>query len=299
MFVSEFAVALRQPAGATIGFDVDEFTDQLNTELGAVIQCPYQSIEVNDPALEKKVIGAIEENTKAVTRQLAEAQSRNSAAAERHIAELRQLQEELETLKSGLKVGADGIVRELEKERQSHSSLRDAEQNKARELDQRLRVIRLKQVELESKGSQHSAEREVFDRSAKQFEQKRSEWEEEAPLLYDEGGALRRKMLGELGGLRQEISGVSLDGLARLIEEALGVVNEEGEGLKNELLELELSNRRLNGRRGVTFAPNHALTPPISARRYGSIVGQAQAKLDQLRKQREESLRQVQDLPLD
>lgn len=294
MFVTEFAAIVRQPANQVTGFDIDEFTDQLNTEVEETIQSPYQSIELHEHAIVKRITGAIEENTKPVITILAETKARNSAAADRHTAELRQLQDELNGLGSQLKVSADGIVSELEKERRSRISFRDAEQAKVRDLEQRLRAIRLKQVELESKASHQSAEREGFDRIVKQFEEKRRNWEEAAPLLYDEGGALRQKILTHLVELRRDIGEDAIDDFTRAIDEALEIVKEEGEALKDELLELEFANRRLLGRRSEFLGTKHALTPPISTQRYPSVISEAQARLDQLRRQREESQRDLQ-----
>ena len=292
LFSNEFASIMRQQSSSR-GFDVDEFTDTLSAEVSELIQTPVASIDVQIQTMNRRVAAAIDEHTKPVSSSLAEADARNSVAMDHHISELRQLQEELEGLKAVFKSGSDGIVQELEKERVNAATIRDAEQAKYRELEKRMRAIKLKQVELEAKNNHQNAEREGLDRLQKQFEQKKRIWEEESlPMIYDEGGALRQRILHELNELRNEVAKESFENLTKAIDDGLNIVKEEGDSLRSELMELELANRWMMTRARDTYRRSPTHGGSTSPRR-GNVLSEAQTKLSQLRKQREEMMRNI------
>ena len=292
LFSNEFASIMRQQSSSR-GFDVDEFTDALSAEVSELIQTPVASIDVQIQTMNRRVAAAIDEHTKPVSSSLAEADARNSVAMDHHISELRQLQEELEGLKAVFKSGSDGIVQELEKERVNAATIRDAEQAKYRELEKRMRAIKLKQVELEAKNNHQNAEREGLDRVQKQFEQKKRIWEEESlPMIYDEGGALRQRILHELNELRNEVAKESFENLTKAIDDGLNIVKEEGDSLRSELMELELANRWMMTRARESYRRSPTHGGSASPRR-GNVLSEAQTKLSQLRKQREEMMRNI------
>ena len=293
LFSNEFASIMRQQ-NTSRTFDVDEFTDSLTAEVSELIQTPVASIDVQIQTMNRRVASAIDEHTKPVSSSLAEADARNSVAMDHHISELRQLQEELEGLKAVFKSGSEGIVQELEKERLSAAAIRDTEQAKFRELEKRMRAIKLKQVELDARNNHQNAEREGLDRMQKQFEQKKRIWEEESlPMMYDEGGALKQRILQELAQLRNEVAKESFDTLTKAIDEGLNIVKEEGDNLRSELMELELANRWMmaRSREPLRRSPPRGGSP-MSPRR-GTVLSEAQTKLSQLRKQREEMMRNI------
>jgi hypothetical protein len=290
MFVSEFTAMLRRPVNQAAPFDVDAFVDELSLEVGAIVEAPVQTVDCDVQSVGRLIASAIDDHTKPVNAILSEAKSRNVATANRHLVELRQLHNELDGLRAAFKLSADGIVRELEKERQAATTLRDAEQSRVQELEQKLRAIRLRQVELETRNSHYSVERDAFERAAKLFELKRKNWEEEdAPSFYNEAGPLRRRIVQELVQLRKEVRNEEIGGLTKVIDDALEAVKEEGDGLRNKLMELDFASRRQP--RNFT-ALGHWVTPPMSARR-GPLVSEAQARLAELRRQREATRREV------
>lgn len=298
IFANEFASIVRQPSSPVPAFDVDEFSDSLSAEVSEIIQAPLQSIDIGVQNVSRKVASVIDEHTKPVSANLAEVDSRNAVAADHHIAELRQLQDELESLRSVFKKSTDGIVQELEKERLNASTIRDKEQAKYRQLEQRMRAIKLKQVELESKSNHQNVEREGIERLSKQLEQKRRVWEEESQSnMYEDGGSLRQRILQELNDLRNDLANESFESLTRAVDDGLASIKEEGDGLRNELMELELANRWMMTRtkEGVQMSRS-----PVSARRStsGSVLTEAQNTLNRLRKQREASMRDLSYLQL-
>jgi hypothetical protein len=293
LFVNEFSTMMRHPANQSVLLDVEAFTDELSSEVGSIIEAPVQTVDYNVQNLSRRISSAIDDHTKPVTFILSEAKSRNVAAADRHIAELRQLQDELDGLRGAFKLSGDGIILELEKEREAATALRDAEQGRAHELEQKLRAIRLRQVDLETRSNHHSVERDAFDRVVKLFEQKRKNWEEQSPSLHDEAGALRRRIVQEIMDLRKEVGDEALGALTKVVDDALEAVNEEGDGLRNELMELEFANRRFAAGQVRDFpVPVHSFTPPLSARRR-PLISEAQAKLAELRRQRETIRREL------
>jgi DNA repair exonuclease SbcCD ATPase subunit len=290
IFSSEFASLLRHPPPAP-SLDVDDFSSDLSKEISSLIQTPLVSVEVNAPTLTRKVGVAVDDQTKPVTALLAEAKARNDAAADRHIADLRQLQEEVDGLRAVFKSSADGIMRELEKERENAAALRDAEQSRFRELDQKLRAIQLRYAELETKSNHQQSERERLGRVAKKLEHNRRIWEEESmPRMLSEGNVLRDRLIEELHELRKDISQEPFEGLAELIDEGLKAVKEEGNGLRTELTELELANRALLSRwKDAWYGGPDPRISSLSPRR-DSVLSQANMRLAELKRQREQSL---------
>lgn len=293
MFTSEFSAIVRQQPVSVPAFEVDEFADRLSSEIAAIIEAPLPQMDLNAPGLARKVGAAIDEHTKPVTNVLAEAETRNATAAEQHIAELRKLQEELESLRSVFKGATDGILRELERERQNSALIRDSEASRAREAEQRLRSLKLSEIGLETRQKNLDVEKEGLERSMRVFEQKRREWEEETlPRMYDEAGTLRRRIMDELATVRAEINQDNFDELSNTINEGLSVIKSEGEGLRNELIELERANRRM-----MAFTRDQALAVRKSASprrsRKPSVLDQTQEKLSRIKRSREESLKDL------
>lgn len=299
LFSSEFSAIMRQPI-SNMNFDVDDFSETLSSEVGSIIESPYSTIDINTQGVSKKVSLAIEEHTKPVTSLLAEAEARNSVAIDHHISELQQLQNELDSLRTVFKTNSDGILKELEKEKHNASSIRDAEQVRLREMEQRMRTLKLKQVELEARSNHQSIERDSLERSSKQFEQKKREWEEETlPMMYDEGGTLRQRILQELNDLKQEITSESFDDLNQSVDESLKILKEEGDNMRNELMELEMANRwaiarakEVRTRTPQASSPSALKTP----RRNKSVANEAQERLMQLRRQREATMRDMKNI---
>ena len=290
--------------------EVNEFTDSLKAEIESIITTPINPIDINSNGIQRKIGTAIDEQTRPFTTLLADADQKISQATEHHLSELRQLQEELDTLKNVFKNSTEGVLRELERENHASAAIRDAEQGKASELERRASQLQYKSVELETKANHQNSEKEILERSIKAFEQKRREWEEEElPMIYDEGGALRARILQELSELKREIGKETFESLNQAIDDGLTSLREEAEGMRNELMSLEMSTRWIANQsqemsirtprrtpQRVQMSPQMSpqITPQRSIQRRIN-VNHAQETMDEIRRKRNSMIQDISD----
>ena len=293
MFTSEFSSIIRQQSTNTPAFEVDDFADKLSNEIANIIEAPIPPMDINSQQITRRIASSIDEQTKPVTSVLAEAEARNTASAEHHISELKQLQEELEALRTAFKSNSDNIIRELERERQNSAAIRDAELSHSRDIEQKLRSLKLREVELDTRSKNQAVEKDSIERSMKQFEQKKREWEDETlPKMYDEGSAIRRRILEEINSLRNDISQESFDDLSAIINDGLKVIKDEGENLRNELIDLEMANRWVMSHVRESVPKK---SPSSKRLRKSTVLDQTQEKLSRIRRQRQESMKDFSD----
>lgn len=253
IFTNEFQTILRQcqsQNSVNSLMNIDEYCESLKNDVASLISNfdpSSDSFVNNNSNVARKVTVAIDECTKPVSQILAEASSRNFLAVDRHISELRQLQEELDNLHNVFRGTGDNIIKELQREGSNASSIRDAEQLRYNSLEQKMRSLKIKRTELETKLNRQKLDRESLERSLKQFEKNKREWEEVTlPYLYDEGGALRQKIMNELNEIKSDIENFSsFDDVVDSIDEGLQSVKEESENLRSEVFELQLMNNSI------------------------------------------------------
>lgn len=287
-FLNEFSTIMRQPPELSVDYDVEDYTETLTSEVSSIIQSPIQLIDLNDQPLARKISTSLDEQIKPLTSVLAESDAKNSKAAEMHISELKQLQEELDNLRNVFKQNADGIIRELEREKTNTTTLHDIEKKRIRDVENKIRQIKLRQVELEAKSTHQNAERDAILRSIKQLEQKRADWEEEfAPNDVDDSSSLRQRILSEITNLRHEIGEDSFEEINGSIEEAVRLLKEESSNMRNELYDLELANRMLANK--IQLTQTEKMIPKRRPPKKSAIVNEVQEKISELRRKREET----------
>ena len=119
------------------------------------------------------------------------------------------------------------------------------------------------------------------------------EWEEETlPKMYDEGSGIRRRILEEINSLRNDISQESFDDLSAIINDGLKVVKDEGESLRNELIDLEMANRWIMSRTREVVPKK---SPSSKRLRKSTVLDQTQEKLNRIRRQRQETMQNLSD----
>ena len=244
VFANEFQVIMRQVQSQGIStrslFDVDEYCENLKSDINSLILSNLSNDDGNDVKIadnlqsknsniSRKVGAAIDEYTKPFSALLAESSSRNSIQADHHISELRQLQEELESLINIYRTTSDSIVKELQRESQNAASIRDKEQMRYRNLEQKMRTMRMKRSELENRANKLSSDRQNIESEMKVFEQKKQKWEEEAlPLFYDESGALRQKIMQKLSEIKSSIENeASFNDVIEAVDDGIKTIKEE------------------------------------------------------------------------
>ena len=294
-FAKELSSMMRNPSHVqTNQVDLDEFTESLTSAIGQLIEAPIPPPDFNTQQLSRRIAAAIQEQTTQMTSVLADVDAQNTTAVESHIAELRQLQDEVENLRVVFKTSTEGVIRELERERQNKISIATAERARIRELDTRMRSIKLKQVELETRASHQNSERENLDRLSKQLIQKRREWEDDYFIQdEDEGESLRQRLLQEISALRQEADQDSAADIGRLVEEGLRAVKEESDNMRNELIGLEMANRWAMAKLQQLQATRTQSPSPRRERQRSSVISEAKFKVHELRRQRESNIRGI------
>lgn len=292
-FSKELSAMIRNPPPLDETVNVDEFTSDLTTAVGQLIEAPITPPDFNNQQLSRRLSAAIQEQTNQMTSVLADVDAQNTTAVEHHIAELRQLQDEVENLRIVFKTSTEGIIRELERERQNKVSMSTAEKARTRELEERMRRIRLKQVELETRANHQSAERENVDRLSKQVLQKRRQWEDEYLMEDDEGEGVRQRLLQAISTLKSDADQDSAGDIGRMVEEGLRAVKEESDNMRNELLSLEMANRWAMARLQQLQTARTSTPSPRRERQRSSVITEAQFKVNELRRQRENNIRGV------
>lgn len=296
IFSKEFSSFVRtQPQNQGLGvLDVDDFTEQLTSEIEQMIMGPVITVDLNQQQLARKISAIIGEHTKPMTSILADVDARNSTAAEQHLIELRQLQDEVERLHASFKSNTDGIIKELEFERQNIISIHGYEHARVRDLESRLNSIKLKQVELETRAAHQQAERENLERIAKQQQQKRQDWEDE--YFSNRGhrhSTLRERLLQEIKLIKNETDQESIGDLGSVFEECLKLVKQESESMRSDIIGIEMANRCIMAKIQQNSTMINASLRQHRSR--SSVLHEAQSRIGELRRQRESNIRSVAD----
>ena len=296
IFSKEFSSFVRtQPQNQALSvLDVDDFTEQLTSEIEQMIMGPVITVDLNQQQLARKISSIIGEHTKPMTTILADVDARNSTAAEQHLIELRQLQDEVERLHTSFKSNTDGIIKELEFERQNIISIHGYEHARVRDLEARLNSIKLKQVELETRAAHQQAERENLERIAKQQQQKRQDWEDE---YFSSRGhrhsSLRERLLQEIKLIKNETDQESIGDLGSVFEECLKLVKQESESMRSDIIGIEMANRCIMAKIQQNSTMINASLRQHRPR--SSVLHEAQSRIGELRRQRESNIRSVAD----
>lgn len=291
-FFNEFTALVRQTQSTQNVLEIDDFMDKLTTDVVSIIEAPLNPIDINTQSISRKISAAIEDHTKPVSSTLAEVESKNSVASEHHIKALKQLQDEIDNIRQIFKSGSESVLRELEKERQIAAQKRDSEMSVKMEIEQRMRTLNLKKIELEAKARNQKVEGEGLARSMKKFEAKRKQWEESTlPKLLDESSAVKERILEELDSMKNEITPGLYDDLYNVINEGINIIKDEGESLKNDLIGIDMANRWLMSKPKSTTV----VRSPKKLKR-SSVLDQTQEKLSRIKRQRAESIKDITEL---
>lgn len=347
IFSNEFQSILRQvksqgPLSQRTLFDVDEYCESLKSDISTIILTSPENASLsvssnganqsnslkslNDfdsksSTLSRKVAATIDEYTKPFSASLAEAASRNAIQSDHHISELRQLQEELESLTSIFKSTSDSIVKELQRESQNAASLRDKAQQRHSDLSRKLKTMKMKTAELESRTSKLSADRQTVESDIKMLAQKRSKWEQDTlPLIYDEAGALRQRIIDKLSEIKKAVENeASLVDVIDAVDEGVATIKDESDKMRSEIDELEMANKtvlmraneaqmmknsmsfrpiqrsQLNQNSNLGYSGFNVSSIQRSPRRQSAILSEAQEKLELIKKKREEAMKILSD----
>ena len=257
-------------------FDFDEYSESLSTEVSQIIESPVQPLDVNRTTLTRSIVAAIDEQTKPLTTVLSESNNRQASFAKTRLSQLKQLREELDSLCTVFKSNADSIIKELEGESQNTVNMRNAQIAKQNDLEQRMRSVKLRQVELEAKATHQSVERDSLERQMKQLENRRRDWEDQNGYggyvnrdnfsvissmsrndSFTQGihqndydspqSRYRARILSEINSLRKELGRDAFDDVSKSIEEGLSMIRNESDNMKNELIDIDMANRWLMG----------------------------------------------------
>jgi hypothetical protein len=283
MFATEFSQMFRSSGKAAVPVDLHEYTDGLSAEVTQIIETPIQFPNLDTQQLSRKVAVAIDDQTKPMTSHLAETEARQSTANAAYLGELEHLQSEVEALRSVFTSTTDTVIKELEGDGFSIAAVREAEHARARELETRMRTMKLREVELEARSSHQNIERDNIARLEKQYHQKRAQWEDEVLSgEFDEGAGLRQRIVQEVRAIKREAANESGADLVKFIEEGIRMVSNEVGNMQGEVSDLEFTNQYLEARIRNIQKKTTQRRPTSSM-----VVAQAQTKVDELRRLRD------------
>lgn len=268
LFTGEFTNLMKQQSQTSTSFeslDIDEYANSITSEISQIIEAPIQSNEINQTGISRRISTVIDEETKLMTIGLREVDAKNSTAMENQVNELKKLQIELESLNNAVKLNTDEILREFEKERSDAISMREFSQSFVNELERRARSIQIKQVELSSKATHQSVEKESIERMMKQLNQKKQNFNPYDPVIPERGATYGELISNEMSKIRQiirqsiaddndddydiqnkSISSQSIISPASsVVDESIRILQDELEAQKKEFMSLQLSNRLL------------------------------------------------------
>lgn len=276
-FSSEFSMIMRQMSspsmqqglastnGTGIDFDFDDYSQTVSHEVSKLIESPIAPLDVNYSQLSKQIGQVIDNQTKPLSSVLSESNAKQKSLEQLRLSELNQLKQELESLQNIIQTNADGILKELEKERQNSATLNKAHIAKQNEIDQRLRAVKLKQVELETQSSHQNIERETLEKQLKQLENRRREWEDKFHGYGRESqdgfyggddsflenfdsadpystGRLRQQIIDEINDLRKQFDHDAFDEMTRNIQDGISAIRSESDNMRTELVDIDMAN---------------------------------------------------------
>jgi hypothetical protein len=276
-FAAELSSMLRLPGPPGTLSAVDEFTDQLVTDIDHLIDVPIPPLAESKALLiARRLSAAIDDEMRPAAASLAAAESRDLVVSSQHLAELHVLQNQLGLLGTEFKARGDCLLRELDRERANFAAHVEAEQISSRELEARNQSLGLLRVELEARQGHAKAQRANIDRTAAQYHQRRRQWEEEAKDgPADAARAIRRRLAEEIGILRDEMRSADV---AQMIDESVRILAQDGEQARNRLTDLEAIVRNMPQRNVAQAAarPNK--------REKSRILAEAESKVSKLRR---------------
>lgn len=267
--------------------DIDNFTDELNTEISSLINVPVPPLDINSQSISRQIASSIDEHTKPVTSSLADIDARNSLSGERHVSELRQLQDDLETLRSVFKSQSDSVLQELEKERRYSAQRRDAVLTKRRNIEHRLRTLSLKQTELETRSRAQESEKDSIERGLKSFEHQKKEWEENVlPKIFDDKSVILRAIFDEFKSLKADLVENPSEDFEQTLDECVKIIRSEEDILRTDIYDIQLATRWIEEKKREPIQKRSN----ISKIKRSTILDETQAKLSRIKRLRDDTM---------
>jgi hypothetical protein len=234
-----------RPSGRLTGVNFDLFCDELDSELGDLINFGSISSESQTNEFARRVGISIDEQTIPVTASLrtnaAEQQSINQSKA----AVLKGIQTDLEVLKSAVRTGGDAVLQEIDRKRERdltyHERVHGLEKGRSRRLQQ----LAFRREELEKQVARQRSEAASLFHSLKSLESKRRTFYEETIPTYRRRSPEAEHLLHEINELQEKMAEEQQDEVAYFLEDALQALNSDREAMRNDSQATELLTRRM------------------------------------------------------
>jgi hypothetical protein len=263
----------------------DKFIDDLVAQLSEIFsRSPI--VVGDDQLLIQKLNAAFDDGAKPIRRLFQESEVRASQGREKKLCELNQLSQSVEELRTSVQGIANATLQEFENERFEAASLRDHEQAKASALERRFRSLRLKRLDLGSRLKHQKIEKESVEQLSKQIDDTRREWEE---TTSNWTVSTAQRIQKEIELLQSGLGDQAGDGFQQSLEECIALLSAVGDGLRDEMCEMEMAERWAV----VRMRSPMRRAPVGRAEDTQPLLQQARENVEAHRRQRELGMKQV------
>jgi hypothetical protein len=262
--------------------DINDFARTLASEVEQLIIQPLPTSDVKGVALGRKVANAVDEQTKPMMASFAEAEAQGAAIGANHSTALQSLRNEIEALQREYKSKTDRAIRELDGERIATVRRWDSEQAQVRECEARLASLRLFRAEVEARERHQKTEREMIERSLLQQTEQREEWD--GPGFDDE--ALSQELRHIVALVRNVPQEERANSPYEALEDGIRLLNAEADEIRMQIAELDAFGRLLPNPSIVQIPVQIQAVPPPNRRQKSTLVSEAEAKVNQIRRSR-------------
>jgi hypothetical protein len=263
------------------------FIEGLVGEVSEFFSTPEPLVVSDDPLVIQKLTLTFDEGARPIRRLFQESETKAAQVREKKFTELGQLSLSVNELKTSVKGIADSAIQEFERERFEAANRRDQEQAKARGIERRARSLKLKRADLDSRLQHQKMEKQSVERLLKQIDDARREWEDAA---NEPSASMAQRVQKDMESLASELSPEATQAFEWALDDCISLMNAVRDGLRSEICELEMAERRASRlrppQRRVTGAgPGGVGEQPI--------LQQAREKIQAHRLQRELGMKEV------
>ncbi|KAH0788125.1 hypothetical protein GPJ56_007956 [Histomonas meleagridis] len=280
-------------------FNFDDYTDSLISEITEIFELPNDFFNMNIQNTTQTLQKSIDEQINPMLTTLTEAKSKVLPTVSQRINELQQIKEQIDSLKTIYNEGADGILQELERERTYSTNFKQNYLRKEKSLQNKMKSIKLENVELETRSVHLKFEQESIDKSFQLLEQRRNDWlSRNINNEYNEIESYQIQIQNEIDQLEKFISENSFEAFQDIIGNELRNLIKEKSYLADEIARIEefqlltQRNNNFSSFAQTQYVPNEQRSLQHSS----DIADKAARKIEKLKKQRQNSVKEISQL---
>ena len=296
MFGCELSSIMRPNVSRMPEFDVDAFCEGLVQDVNEQLQIIAPPLEGQLQALSQKIGQTIDDETIPVISRLSATSIEEKEFNTKFAECLKRVRADLDTLKSDFRAGTESLILSLENERDFTISSHEHDKSRESEIERRLRQLKYKRTEMETKASHQKTEADALYRALKALESKRKDFFEELLHGYSSmsatgTGRITNKILSEIKETRRELASNDDSDLMSALDAVLNDLSTDTEACRKELMECEICARHVLLRLSQQKRPRLPASPRRASQSSGNITSLAQQRIEESRRARNSPLR--------